>query len=359
MFALRLLERANQMDLKAVMRILKLSYGMLGRERQKLLKPFVDSARARTLSPEKLSAAISQSASNASEKVTGDNAADIIQDLSQSTDSSSRARLSKYQLSTALSQLKKEPRPLHLNNSRTIPPILSAPVATLIQNASGKSPEPILPEPLFKPLHGKREANLRWRFFTRQLKKVTPPLPAEIRQEMERKSRLGLNDSIKTTDLASPLPNHITEGNWMLWEQRILSTIRAWNKNGKDRKEKSWETGVFHPSIGGKPARPNILTPRLYRRIWQHLLDEVPVLDVQVATSKSKSTKEDMTSDEATRVLKPSFSISKSPLAYEARYGVGLRLRAKVNEFDQIGMTEDSIPPPPQKGRNKGPRTRS
>ncbi|KAF9355622.1 hypothetical protein BGX26_006312 [Mortierella sp. AD094] len=368
--ALRLLERANQMDLKSVMRILRLSYGMLGRERQKLLKPFLDSTRARTLSPEKLSTAISHSVST--------NVPEMLQDSSQSTITAttttstttelpSSANISKYQLSAALSQLKKDPQPLHFNNPRTVPPILSPPVVSLIRDVSGKSPEPVLPEPLFKPLHGKREANLRWRFFTKQINKVTPPLPTEIRQEMERKSRLGLknNEADGGVGGGGPLPSHITEGNWIEWEQRILSTIRAWNKNGKERKEKGWETGIFHPSVGGKPARPNILTPRLYRRIWQRLLDEVPVLEVEVTASKadSKNNKtqgEEALSTSSSPSLKSSFSISKSPLSYQARYTVGLKLHAKVNNFDQIGMTEVSAPPPssPSKGRNKAPKTR-
>ncbi|KAF9999684.1 hypothetical protein BGZ80_002494 [Entomortierella chlamydospora] len=357
--ALRLLERANQMDLKSVMRILRLSYGMLGRERQKLLKPFLDSTRARTLSPEKLSAAITQSAST--------NVPEIPQDSSQSTATIAlppSANISKYQLSAALSQLKKDPQPLHYNNPRTIPPILSPPVVSLIKDASGKSPEPILPEPLFKPLHGKREANLRWRFFTKQINKVTPPLPTEIRQEMERKSRVGLkNNEADGNGGGGPLPSHIMEGNWIEWEQRILNTIRAWNKNGKEQKEKSWETEIFHPSVGGKPARPNILTPRLYRRIWQRLLDEVPVLEVGVTTSKAdvknKTEGEEASSTlSSSPLLKPSFSITKSPLSYQARYSVGLKLHAKVNDFDQIGITEESVPPPSSKGRNKAPKTR-
>ncbi|KAF8983326.1 hypothetical protein BGZ46_010524 [Entomortierella lignicola] len=357
--ALRLLERANQMDLKAVLRILRLSYGILGKERHKLLKPFLDSTRARTMSPEMLSSAI---VSNISENISNGGAADEPLDSLQSTTTPPGADISKYQLSAALSQLKKDPKPLHYNNTRTVPPILTPPIIALIKHASGKSPEPVLPVPLFKPLHGKREANLRWRFFTKQIKKVTPPLPIEIRQEMEWKSRIGLKDWIKKDD--SNLPSHFIENNRIEWEQRILSTIRAWNKNGKDRKENSWQTGLFHPSIGGKPARPNILTPRLYRRIWQHLLDDIPVLEVQVTTPKShsarkmdKRSKEETPMAASVQSLKPSFSISKSPLSYQARYSAGLKLHAKVNAFDQIGLTEGSVPS--SLDQNKSRKTKS
>ncbi|KAI7828995.1 hypothetical protein BC939DRAFT_442472 [Gamsiella multidivaricata] len=330
--ALRLLERANQVDLKASMRLLRLSYGILGKERRALLQPFLDSARQRTMSPEKLSTAISRSTSNGS-KTTA------ISSLSTPLDSaSSQVHISTMHLADVLLQATEPPEPLHYHNPRTVPPILSPPVVSLIKSVTGKSVEPTLPEPLFKPLHGKREANLRWRFFTKQFGKITPPLPSEIRQEMEWKSRVGLPGSRKDSALTTGTLQSST--NWDTWEQRILDTIRAWNMNGEEQKEKRHETGRFHPSIGGKPAKPNTLTPRLYRRMWQHLLDEVPVMDVHLKSLTSGSNKLPSVPPSA----KPTFSVSKSPLSYQARSTVNLKLQAVVNSFDRIGLSEQSAP---------------
>ncbi|KAF9437760.1 hypothetical protein BGZ76_011218 [Entomortierella beljakovae] len=336
--ALRLVERANQMDFKAVMRVLRLSYGMQGKERQKLLKPYLDSARARTLSPEKLSDAITTSG-NTIQYETPPNHEEL--------DIPKHGKIPTYQISASLSQLKKTPQPLHYSNKRTIPPILSPPLVSLIKD-SGKSPEPILPVPLFKPLHGKREANLRWRYFTKQVRKVTPPLPTEIREEMERKSLVGLRDGLKQND---GVPDHLFDSNWSIWEQQILDTIRAWNKNGQDKKENRWATGAFHPSIGGKPAKPSVLTPRLYRRIWQHLLDDVPILDVHFKVPSSKGNDISLIIGQTPT---PSYSVSRSHLSYQARQTAGLGIKSRVNSFDMIGMDENAIQQsslPPKSGR--------
>ncbi|KAF9929032.1 hypothetical protein BGZ65_005968 [Modicella reniformis] len=357
--ALRLLERANQMDFKAVMRLLRLTYGILGQERRKLLQPFVDSTRSRTMSSERLSEAISNSGSNASQAAPKEGTSLVSQPVSTTTP---QLHISTDHLASTLSQATKSPKPLHYEYQRSVPPILSAPLASLIRSVTGKSVEPTLPEPLFKPLHGKREANLRWRFLTKQMGKVTPPLPSEIRQEVEWKSRVGLHKLGK-----EDTTNDIIEypANWDEWEQRILQTIKAWNRRGTGLKERRWESGWIHPTIGGKPARPNTLTPRLYRRMWQHLLDDVPVLDVQLVTPKSESVNEEKATIEdsspstpVTPPLKLVFSVSKSAQSYQARSTTSLRQRARVNNFDQIGISEDASLLV-VKGRKKGQRDHS
>ncbi|KAF9914693.1 hypothetical protein BX616_007763 [Lobosporangium transversale] len=325
--ALRLLERANRMDFKSVMRLLRLSYGIQGKERHKLLKPFVDSARMHTLSPEKLSLAICSSS--------------VVSFSSTSSDL----------LSQHLSHTAQSPQPLHFNNPRTVPPIMVPPLEALIRNVTGKSTDPSLPQPLFKPLHGRREANLRWRFFTKQLKKVIPPLPMEVRGEIERKSRIGLSrfDRERFQDISKT-----TTDDWIEQEKSIIQTIKLWNNNGKMQKKSRWENERFHPSIGGKPAKPCTMTLRLYRRIWQHLLDQVPVIHSNIKSAEPLDRKKGLPdeSDATSKSNKCSFVVSKSPLSYQARYNTGLKLHSKVNRFDKIGLSQGTVPEPTQ-GRKK------
>ncbi|KAG9067412.1 hypothetical protein KI688_012195 [Linnemannia hyalina] len=232
--ALRLIERANQMDLKSVMRILRLSHGLQGKDRRILLQPFVDSTRARTLSADKLSAAIIASGS--------------------STPSPTAAPLA---------------------SSGTI-----------------------------------RDSTTQHRLSEEQIE----------------------------------------------WEQRIMTTIKAWNKTGEEQRRNRWETGRFHPSIGGKPAKSNTLTLRLYRRIWQQLLNEVPILDVKLSALgpselENKGAQEGSLKDARLERSLPhtpastAYSVSKSAQAHQARSSAGLKLQALVNDFDQLGFSETSQPP--------------
>ncbi|CAO3569406.1 unnamed protein product [Mortierella alpina] len=383
--ALRSLERANQLDLKAVMRLLRLSHGMQGRERQKILQPFVHSARTDTLSTRRLSSAIWESSSNASAQ--GRATATKTPPTQAQTGSQPAASVScsttpvpprsAKELTTIL-QLEEpiKPKPLHFNNPKTVPPIYVPVVASLIQSATGKSIEPTLPVPLFKPLHGRREANLRWRYFTKQVGKLKAPLPGDIRQEMERKSRLGLQghgqEGLKSdTGGAYSQISGDGESDQVEWEQRIIQTIRAWNKRGEAQKEKRWEAGRFHPSIGGKPAKSGTLTLRFYRRLWQRLLNDVPILDIQVTPpargSNSKESAHEPNRDGGDQTkhstpslstLRPVFTVSTSPQAYLARTTSSLKLQAVVNDFDRIGMTNED-PSLEHAGRNKMERRRS
>ncbi|KAF9575748.1 hypothetical protein EC968_001940 [Mortierella alpina] len=367
------------------MRLLRLSHGMQGRERQKILQPFVHSARTDTMSPRRLSSAIWESSSNASTPSTATTTATTTatptqaQSGSESSSTTPTPPRSVKELTTVL-QLEKpiKPKPLHYNNPKTVPPIYIPVVATLIQSATGKGVEPTLPVPLFKPLHGRREANLRWRYFTKQVGKLKAPLPGEIRQEMERKSRLGLQAHGKSEfesdngGAYSQIGSDRVSDQGVEWEQRVIQTIRAWNKRGEAQKEKRWETGRFHPSIGGKPAKSNTLTLRFYRRIWQRLLNDVPILDIQMATPAQESNRKAPAAHKTTcsggartkpptpslSTSRPVFTVSTSPRAYLARTTSSLKLQAVVNDFDRIGMSNEDLPLE-NAGRNKQERRRS
>lgn len=315
------------MDLKAIQKILRMSYGIQGSERRKLLQPFVDSARTSTASPTRLSAAIAVSGSS------------IVPITPPSSSRTSKVTLSSNATTEPdplidPSLLPATPAPLYFQRKHTIPPMYAAPVATLLKASSGKSIEPELPQPQFKPLHGRREANLRWRFFSKQMSKLKPPLPSELRLEMELKANIGLEAFTKTLrdngvigdggSEATQFGPGKTEQEWRAWEQGVMATINMWSHMGERQQAACREEGPFHPSIGGKPSRGNVLTPRLYRRLWQQLLGEVPILDKRTMGSQGKS--------------ETLYSVSKSPHVYHAPTRLGLQ--ALVSDFDRLGFVE-------------------
>ncbi|KAG0086290.1 hypothetical protein BGZ92_008267 [Podila epicladia] len=336
--SLRTLERGNQMDLKAIQKILRMAYGIQGSERRKLLQPFVDSARTSTASPSRLSAAIAVSGykivpeTPPSSRVSG------------TASSSGATTLPETPIDPSL--LPSTPEPLFFQKKRTIPPMYSPPVATLIRASTGKSIEPELPQPLFKPLHGRREANLRWRFFAKQMGKVKPPLPSELRLEMELKANIGLEsftNVLRENGVmdggGSGASGYVkAEQDWRAWEKYILTTIHTWSHTGERQQSACKEDGPFHPSIGGKPARGNILTPRLYRRLWQQLLSEVPILDTQIMGAQGGKEHE---------LPKTVYSVSKSPHVYHAPTRLGLQ--ALVSDFDRLGFVEPPAKSLPKK----------
>jgi hypothetical protein len=194
--------------------------------------------------------------------------------------------------------------------------------------------------------------------------KVKPPLAGEIRQEIERKSRIGLpRSSIRPTDDHNVGTLERAQEQ-VEWEQQIITTIKAWNKTGEEQKRNRWETGRFHPSIGGKPAKSNTLTLRLYRRIWQQLLNEVPILDVKLSAPEPNDLENKGVQEGALKDARPerslphtpasaAYSVSKSAQSHQARSSAGLKLQALVNDFDQLGFSETSQPPQ-VKPRKKG-----
>ncbi|KAF9428583.1 hypothetical protein BGZ94_001846 [Podila epigama] len=325
--ALRLLERGNQMDFKSVQRILRQAYSINGVGRKRLLQPFMDSARARTATPEKLASAIASS-----------------------------SRHSNANINTIALQPIPAPEPLYFRKQRTIPPIYSPPMTALITTSLNKDIHPKLPQPLFKPLHGRREANLRWRYFAKQTSKIPPLLPRELRLEMELKANIGLpsfamvlqeNKAIlEDAESTGIRPDQgtlkKTKQEWSAWEENILATIKAWTRAGQEQKAASQKNGPFHPSIGGKPARGNTLTPRLYRRMWQHVLTNVLMMDVQGS--------EPVNSNSASN---QQFIITKSQHAYNSRYKAGLKLQATVNDFDKLGYVAPQAPPSKSTSRSK------
>ncbi|KAF9584263.1 hypothetical protein BGW38_007037 [Lunasporangiospora selenospora] len=171
---------------------------------------------------------------------------------------------------------------------------------------------------------------------------------------MERKARLGLDGSGKTAN-----ENGESTTAWYEWEIQTMERIRTWKSRGEEQKQSRWETGRHHPSIGGKPSKSGVLTLRLYRRMWQQLLDEVTILDVH--TTEAKPPNRD---DGKVSMKRPVFTVSKSTYSYQALKAAGARFRPAVNEFDKLGMAEgevivqlgnkkakkDRVPSTPQRG---------
>ncbi|RIA97092.1 hypothetical protein C1645_684542, partial [Glomus cerebriforme] len=127
--ALNQLKRANAFDVKAVMRVLKLTYGRIGPKRHELLKPHIDYP-----SP------------------------------------SPRSFIRKVQ--------------------RTAPPRISPPLQALL-SSQVKSLYPTLPEPKHKPLHPRRKANIIWWHYSKIMKQVMPPVTEEELEILEKKAGKG------------------------------------------------------------------------------------------------------------------------------------------------------------------------
>ncbi|KAG0244937.1 hypothetical protein BGW41_005536 [Actinomortierella wolfii] len=398
--ALRTIERANHIDQKAVERILRLAYGMEGKERQRLLQPFVQTARVRTHSALALSEAIARSSPLSSSTPSTLSPLSSLPSTSPSCSTSPQPPPSppqQQQSSTLASALlphvlppspAEAPKPLHFQYERSIPPIYSPAMSTLIKGASHRKVrrphilEPELPIQPYKPLHGKREANIRWRHFTKQIRRIHPPLPAAVVREIEFKSRLGLpkrfaKELTSTSPPPSPLhptakdtmasrhpydENDVFPAEWAAWEHQLLDVVRTWRKQGEAQRESRWETGRHYPpSIGGKPARAHVLTLRFYRRVFARLLDNVPVLNTHWTDASSKASRKNSLStgtDTSSSTLSPPlsssttpvFSVTRSQYAASAKQTVsGIKLQALVSEFDRLGL--DSAKTNDEQGR--------
>ncbi|CAI2167443.1 20398_t:CDS:10 [Funneliformis geosporum] len=127
--ALNQLKRANVFDVKAVIRVLELTYGRSGPKRHELLKPYIDYP-----SP--------------------------------------------------------PPRPFLRKVPRTAPPRISPPLQSLL-SSQDKSLYPILPEPKHKPLHPCRKANIMWWHYSKIMKQVMPPVTEEELEILEQKAGKG------------------------------------------------------------------------------------------------------------------------------------------------------------------------
>ncbi|KAF9970512.1 hypothetical protein BGZ73_006783 [Actinomortierella ambigua] len=417
--ALRTIERANNIDKKAVERILRLAYGIEGKERQRRLQPFVQTARVRTHSALALSNAIAQSSPVSSWST-------IPPTTSSSSSSASPPPLSQSELLPHLlpPSVHDAPKPLHFQYERSIPPIHSPALTPLLKAATtGRARRqstldpPDLPEPLFKPLHGKREANLRWRYFTRLVRRAQPPLPGSLVREMEFKARLGLpkrfagqpttvvpssSSSSSSTTAVDPVnlqaDQDLFPAEWAAWETQLLSDLRERRKQCEAQRDRRWEDGKFYPpSIGGKHAQPHVLTLRFYRRLWERLLDEAPLLQTQWTEvddgeeeavagetkakksmsakmeKKHEESKKDMdeTKEEACEIEEhvvnrvvsksrvPTFAIRHSRYSAAGKKTVhAVGLKALVSDFDRLGFDPSEVEKQPRGGKSpKKPTT--
>ncbi|KAG0266830.1 hypothetical protein DFQ27_009403 [Actinomortierella ambigua] len=425
--ALRTIERANNIDKKAVERILRLAYGIDGKERQVRLQPFVQTARVRTHSALALSNAIAQaSPSTLTWSPTLPTSPQPSSSSSSPPHSLSSGSFHNTQLQSELilhllpPSALEAPKPLHFQYERSIPPIHSPAIVPLLKAAtSGRARRqatvdpPDLPESTIKPLHGKREANLRWRYFTKLVRRSQPPVPASLVREIEFKARLGLPkhfasprpqvgvvESSPSPSPASTLstststsivtPTHYHDGDddcfpaeWEDWERQLLDGLRAHRKRHEAQRNRRWEDDKYYPpSIGGKPAQAHVLTLRFYRRLWERLLDDAPLLHTRWTETraaegvKKKSEGEgDRGSDRAGKsvaseaaksaatVAAPSSTAIPSPTVGEkspsrvpifsighSRYSASSKktaqavgLRATISDFDRIGFDPSNL----------------
>ncbi|KAI7863842.1 hypothetical protein BDF14DRAFT_1745235 [Spinellus fusiger] len=86
------------------------------------------------------------------------------------------------------------PSPLVAHIPHTAPPPPLCNVMCALVESMGKEIEPVLPVPLYKPLHRGRHANLLWKWRSNLLERVQLPLPFEIVCELEKKAGIDPKD---------------------------------------------------------------------------------------------------------------------------------------------------------------------
>ncbi|CAG8589679.1 1867_t:CDS:2 [Paraglomus occultum] len=207
------LQRANVYDVKSVMRILELSYGRRGKKKHELLKPFISFPSA-------------------------------------------------------------APAPLISRVPRTAPPRISPPLRALLASQV-KSVDPVLPVPKHKPLHPRREANLRWRHFSKITNQVLPPLPQDVVSELEEKAGKNLRDA----EVEERMDDRRELGEK---EKKCLDERRETEGVPRSPRDKVRNGEPYH--VG----RPHIPRSRLIRRFYQKLLAQVPIMHVSVTDKDEK-----------------------------------------------------------------------
>ncbi|CAG8460180.1 7924_t:CDS:2 [Paraglomus brasilianum] len=211
------LQRANVYDVKSVMRILEFSYGRRGKKKHELLKPFISFPSA-------------------------------------------------------------APAPLISRVPRTAPPRIPPPLRALLASQV-KSIDPILPIPKHKPLHPRREANLRWRHFSKITKQVLPPLPQDVVRELEEKAGKNLGNA----EVEERMNDRRELGEK---EKKYLDERRETEDVPRSPRDKVRNGEPYHV---GRPHTPR---SRLIRRFYQKLLAQVPVMHMSITDKDKKNSEE-------------------------------------------------------------------
>ncbi|EIW86883.1 hypothetical protein CONPUDRAFT_44195 [Coniophora puteana RWD-64-598 SS2] len=206
---LKTLTAANGGDYNAFNRILDVAYGRIGRLRWELMQPWIDQDYPNPPAP-------------------------IIAGKEKSRPPVFSPALRALQLSN----VSRKTRPLTANDIKTPP--------TLPEHANPQSEDALFLGPFSK----RREVNLRWRYFTRESKKIYPPLEVAVEGEDPSAVRTGTG----------------LEGTGILQEAIALAT---------------WPQEAFSASSNHSP-RPlpfdGHLPIRWLRRRYQELLKRMPVI---------------------------------------------------------------------------------
>jgi hypothetical protein len=187
-----------------------------------------------------------------------------------------------------------QPEPLVAHALRTTPPpLLCPPLRAIITKDLGKSLEPELPVPQYKPLHPGRKANLLWRHHSMLLERVSVPLPFEIICELEKKAGAPSQHPLTCATLLtggplwhtfySALTNVVDmiphlRPNAELPQQSQLIRQEPLSKSPYMTSKKPTLVEFIEPD---QDQRQPIVqyTPRQKRRLYRRLLQDVPLIN--------------------------------------------------------------------------------
>lgn len=185
---------------------------------------------------------------------------------------------------------------------------------------------------LLGPLSKRLEANVRWRFFANEAKKVHPPLQVSVRRIEKANDDTGVVTETESTRL-SDLAQHGLEAGALqdvgVWEhlRDLAVTVTDRSRLLTRRERNALAVTDAQRRRPGEQPKPKIL-PRWLRRRHQSLLARLPLLCYSI----NHTGRRDNLSNQTLPSGKYEVSVPAAARAYEARQRVA-RLHA-ISETD-------------------------
>lgn len=192
-----------------------------------------------------------------------------------------------------------KPVPFVAHVPRTAPPpVLCLPLVDLITQDLKKKIEPDLPEPVYKPLHPGRKANLLWKYRSTLLDRVQVPLPFEIVCELELKAGASTDHPLYAGNLLKGGPKwdefYVKQENM----QHLNPTMEMPTRSTLHRRAKLMDSPYVMKSIEKSLFNKEEEKKDLYeyprraqRRLYKRLLFSVPFTNIITPTSLWKADK--------------------------------------------------------------------
>ncbi|TGZ78522.1 hypothetical protein EX30DRAFT_134722 [Ascodesmis nigricans] len=165
----------------------------------------------------------------------------------------------------------KKPEPLVPDNRRTIPPVMTEPLAMLLKWSGVGRLQPKIPETniWLQGFSKVREANIRWKHHTHIVSQAKPPIPEEEYQRLE-----GYATGTMTPDPPRRGAEMVLKMRRKCIEivnRRAVRPLALEEDDGLGNAKEELTRPVIR-------ERPRDMTSRSWKRHWKALLEEIPVL---------------------------------------------------------------------------------